>query len=57
MCDYLMHIQSYKGLFEGYSKSAFAQVPYMRRKPRIQKFRIRGIRKGINKRFQTVYHM
>jgi hypothetical protein len=52
-----MYIQSYKGLFDGYPKCVFAQVLYMRRKPRIQKFRIRGKRKGINKRFQTVYHM
>jgi hypothetical protein len=52
-----MYIQSYKGLFDGYPKHAFAQVLYMRRKPRIQKFRICGIRKGINKRFQMAYHM
>jgi hypothetical protein len=52
-----MYIQSYKGLFDGYPKCAFAQVLYMRRKLQIQKFRIRGIRKGINKNFQMAYHM
>jgi hypothetical protein len=57
MCDYLMYIQSYKGLFDGYPKRTFAQVLYMCCKPRIQKFCIRGIRKGINKMFQMAYHM